>query len=401
METTDPRKADTTVTGASVKMTTVGQPSKAGACMNELMPTEESHTGFSPGLQNAPPEEIPGTPSPKMYNVQHACANETAPLGAQSFYHDVTLTTLSPPREDSTVHFDALTSFTSSPTFQSRESRDIPKSVHSHAGEEAATHLPCTYSQQRMDFADTDCNIMLSNKGPFGDGDPTAPTGYDVKPSPLDHERMFSEEEMCQSLKLQEQMFRERLLKKNQQGLENQRQMRQRLDMQDRVTHRIFQAVKELARRCDDAAKERERLTSDVAQLTKERDELVEDLREVEAAFSQLHSRYEHAKDAIGKMKENESLLKNQLTEVQTMLARRNKMLSTLKTNVEESTGAANKEIEGSRKKMNAENTVLKGQLKKAEMKINSLEKHLEQKTEENSQLTQMYDDLLSKVQQN
>ncbi|XP_064489146.1 uncharacterized protein LOC135400992 [Ornithodoros turicata] len=188
MQTTDPvlpRIADTTVTGAS---------------MNELMPTDESHTGSSPGLQNAPPEEIPGTPGPKMNNVQHACASGTS----RSFNHDITFATLNPPTEDNTVYFDALSSFTSSPTFQ---------------------------------------------------------------------ERMFSEEEMCHSLKLQGQIFRERLLKKAQQGLEKQTQMRQRLEMQDTVAHRMFQAVKEMTRRCDDAAKERERLTSDVAKLTKERDE--------------------------------------------------------------------------------------------------------------------------------
>ncbi|XP_064488915.1 ankyrin repeat domain-containing protein 26-like [Ornithodoros turicata] len=383
-------------------MSTAGKPSEAGAGMNELMPTDESHTGSSPGLQNAPSEEIPGTPGPKMNNEQHACASETAPLGAQSFYEDITFATLNSSTEDNTVYFDALSSFTSSPTFQSRDSRDIPRSGHSHAGEEAAAHLPSTYSQQRIDFADTDGNIMLWNKGPFGDGDPAAPTGHDVKPSALDHERMFSEEEMCHSLKLQEQMFRERLLKKAQQGLENQTEMRQRLEMQDRVAHRMFNAVKEMTRRCDDAAKERERLTSDVAKLTMERDELVEDLKEVEAAFLELHSRYERAKDAIGKMKENESLMNNQLTEVQTMVERRNEMLSRLKTKVEESTGATRgTKIEGSRKTMNAENTVLKGQLKKAEMKIIRLEKRLEQETEENCRLTQRYDDLISKVQQN
>ncbi|XP_064488929.1 uncharacterized protein LOC135400881 [Ornithodoros turicata] len=178
MQTTDPvlpRIADTTVTGASVTMTTAGKPPRAGAGMNELMPTDESHTGSSPELQNAPPEEIPGTPGPKMNNVQHTSASGTS----RSFNHDITFATLDPPTEDNTVYFDALSSFTSSPTFQSRDSRDIPRSGHSHAGEEAAAHLPSTYSLQRIDFADTDGNIMLWNKGPFGDGDPAAPTGYD------------------------------------------------------------------------------------------------------------------------------------------------------------------------------------------------------------------------------
>ncbi|XP_064467257.1 uncharacterized protein LOC135378232 isoform X2 [Ornithodoros turicata] len=214
-------------------------------------------------------------------------------------------------------------------------------------------------------------------------------------------EQMFSEKEMSQALKFQELMFQERLLKKDQEQSEEHKEMQRRFEFQDNAIRNMFQAIKELVKTCDGAAKERQSLTADIAKLSKERDQLVEDLRGVEAAFSDFHRRYEQAKDIIRTMKENETLLRNQLTEAQTMLDKRNQMLSTLKTKAEESIETANKEIESSRKTMDAENTVLKAQMKKAEMKINSLEKHLEQKIEENSQLTQMYDDLLSKVQQN
>ncbi|XP_064489993.1 uncharacterized protein LOC135401481 [Ornithodoros turicata] len=301
-------------------------------------------------------------------------------------------------------------------SFESRDSGSIRRSesciLHSHAGEETALDFASvknigfaidTYSPQGTDFAgvsNSNRYIMLCNQGPSGDGDHVAFTA-DVKRSALDQEHLFSEEEMEQTLKFQEQMFLERMIQKDQEWSEKHKKMRQRLEVQDSVFHEMSKHFKEISRICDDDAKERQLLIADVTKLVKERDELMEDLRGAEAAFSEVHRRNERAKDAIGKMKENETMFEIQLTEVQTMLERRNNMLCTLRTKVEESTETANKEIESSRKLMDAENTVLKAQLNKAEMKINSLKKHLEQKTEENSQLTQMYDDLLCKIQHN
>ncbi|GFU57494.1 transforming acidic coiled-coil-containing protein 1 [Trichonephila clavipes] len=59
---------------------------------------------------------------------------------------------------------------------------------------------------------------------------------------------------------------------------------------------------------------------------------------------------------------------------------------------------SANAEIESAKKSGDAEVTVLRAQLKKAEMKISSLEKDLEQKNRENTELSSICDDLIAKV---
>ncbi|GFY46457.1 transforming acidic coiled-coil-containing protein 1 [Trichonephila inaurata madagascariensis] len=59
---------------------------------------------------------------------------------------------------------------------------------------------------------------------------------------------------------------------------------------------------------------------------------------------------------------------------------------------------SANAEIESAKKSGDAEVTVLRAQLKKAEMKISSLEKDLEQKNRENIELGSICDDLIAKV---
>jgi hypothetical protein len=62
---------------------------------------------------------------------------------------------------------------------------------------------------------------------------------------------------------------------------------------------------------------------------------------------------------------------------------------------------SANSEIDKLRKSTGIELQTLKAELRKAEIKISSLELSVQQKDQENTQLTNLLEDLLSKVKPN
>ena len=71
---------------------------------------------------------------------------------------------------------------------------------------------------------------------------------------------------------------------------------------------------------------------------------------------------------------------------------------STLKKHAEEKIELANQTIGDERKAAEAEQTKLKASLKLLEIKAAKLEKQVEDKTKENEELTNICDELLSKV---
>ncbi|XP_029836064.2 uncharacterized protein LOC8026898 isoform X1 [Ixodes scapularis] len=229
-------------------------------------------------------------------------------------------------------------------------------------------------------------------------------------------EPMFSEKEMTQALKYQELMFQERLLKKDQDYMKEQDKLREEAEAwrakfehlgglyeQQENTMMMLkshneQIVSAIERHVLGKKKDTDEKTASLQKITKERDQLAGDLHNMEIAFADFHRRYEKAKQAISTLKENESILKQQLADYREGVEKSNQMFNLLKAKTEESLEGASKEIEDSKKNFQADITVLRGQLKKAEMDNSCLEKRLEQKTEENAQLAKLYDDLLSQV---
>ncbi|EEC03523.1 transforming acidic coiled-coil containing protein, putative [Ixodes scapularis] len=235
---------------------------------------------------------------------------------------------------------------------------------------------------------------------------------------------MFSEKEMTQALKYQELMFQERLLKKDQDYMKEQDKLREEAEAwrakfehlgglyeQQENTMMMLkrqvlaanarhneQIVSAIERHVLGKKKDTDEKTASLQKITKERDQLAGDLHNMEIAFADFHRRYEKAKQAISTLKENESILKQQLADYREGVEKSNQMFNLLKAKTEESLEGASKEIEDSKKNFQADITVLRGQLKKAEMDNSCLEKRLEQKTEENAQLAKLYDDLLSQV---
>uniref|UniRef100_A0A131XGJ7 Putative regulation of microtubule-based process n=1 Tax=Hyalomma excavatum TaxID=257692 RepID=A0A131XGJ7_9ACAR len=227
---------------------------------------------------------------------------------------------------------------------------------------------------------------------------------------------MFSEKEMSQALKYQELMFQERLIKKDQDCVRQLDAVRQEVEgyrskleesqkfcqIQEKALQYLQRdnenVVAALQSFIKDIQKERADHEDNLQKVVKDRDQLAEDLHRMEMTFADFHRRYEKAKQVITVMKENETLLKQQLTDANEALEKNCHMVHLIKTKTEETIEGANKEVENTKRNFEADITVLKGQLKKATMTINSLEKRLEQKNEENTELTKLYDDLLNQV---
>lgn len=148
------------------------------------------------------------------------------------------------------------------------------------------------------------------------------------------------------------------------------------------------------------ADKEREKLSYDEERLrlTAERDQAVEDLRGVEAAFADVHRKYERTKSMVEEIKQNEDTLKRYIDEYQSKSRKQEEKYQRLKQHAEETLDKANREIEHLSKSQDSEIARLTAMLKKAEMKAVSLERTVEQKNKENEELTTICDELIAKV---
>ncbi|GFT44362.1 transforming acidic coiled-coil-containing protein 3 [Nephila pilipes] len=123
-----------------------------------------------------------------------------------------------------------------------------------------------------------------------------------------------------------------------------------------------------------------------------------EDLQSVENTFADFHKRYEQCKGMLKTYKENEEHLKQVISDFQTKVKEHEQMYSMLQERSEEMLEKASSEVVSVKRAGEAQMTVLKAQLKKAEMKISSLESDIKQIKIENSQLGGICDDLMAKV---
>merc|ERR1712088_1086061 len=112
--------------------------------------------------------------------------------------------------------------------------------------------------------------------------------------------------------------------------------------------------------------KERENFILEKSRLELERDQAAQDLQNVEAAFADVHRKYERTKSVVEGFKQNEDTLKTCLEECSTKLQKQDERYDRLKSH--------------------AEIARLTAMLKRTEMKATSLERSVEQKVKENDE---------------
>jgi len=148
------------------------------------------------------------------------------------------------------------------------------------------------------------------------------------------------------------------------------------------------------------AEKEREQVYNEIARdrVQNERNQILEDLQAVERAFNDLHRKYERTKEVVAGFKTNEDLLKSTVEDLSIRYKRGEERYELLKSHAETKLNEANSRIAEIQRSKSAEIAKLTALLRKAEMRVSSLERSLEQKSRENQELTTICDELIGKV---
>merc|ERR1712142_607248 len=148
------------------------------------------------------------------------------------------------------------------------------------------------------------------------------------------------------------------------------------------------------------AEKEREQVCHEIERdrVQNERNQILEDLQAVERAFNDLHRKYERTKEVVAGFKANEDTLKSTVEDLSSRYKKGEERYEVLKEHAETKLSEASSRMEEVTKTKAAEIAKLTALLRKAEMRVASLERSLEQKTRENQELTTICDELIGKV---
>ncbi|XP_074129663.1 transforming acidic coiled-coil-containing protein 3 [Sminthopsis crassicaudata] len=148
-----------------------------------------------------------------------------------------------------------------------------------------------------------------------------------------------------------------------------------------------------------DAQKQKEVTKAEVQKILSEKQQITADLNSMEKSFSDLFKRLEKQKEVLEGYQKNEEALKKCVEDYLLRIEKEERRYKALKAHAEEKLNLANEEIAQVRSKAKAETLALQANLRKEQMRVQSLEKSLEQKTKENDELTKICDDLISKME--
>ncbi|XP_067277706.1 uncharacterized protein tacc2 isoform X3 [Pseudorasbora parva] len=135
-----------------------------------------------------------------------------------------------------------------------------------------------------------------------------------------------------------------------------------------------------------------------IQQLILEKDQALADLNSVEKSLADLFRRYEKMKDVLEGFRKNEDVLKKCAQEYLSRVRKEEQRYQALKIHAEEKLDKANAEIAQVRAKAKQEQAAHQASLRKEQMKVDSLERTLEQKNKEIEELTKICDELIAKM---
>ncbi|XP_069060052.1 transforming acidic coiled-coil-containing protein 3 [Pleurodeles waltl] len=149
----------------------------------------------------------------------------------------------------------------------------------------------------------------------------------------------------------------------------------------------------------EDSLKQKEQAKLEAQKLMLEKQQLQIDLNSTEKSFSELFKRFEKQKEGIEGFRKNEEALKKCVENYAAKVQKEEQRYQALKAHAEEKINKANEEIAQVRGKSKSEVAAFQATLRKEQMRIQSLEQALEQKTKENDELTKICDDLIMKME--
>ncbi|MGH0142325.1 UNVERIFIED_CONTAM: hypothetical protein FKN15_039938 [Acipenser sinensis] len=129
-----------------------------------------------------------------------------------------------------------------------------------------------------------------------------------------------------------------------------------------------------------DGQKQKEAAIAEIQKVNEEKQQVLLDLSSMEKSFSDLFKRFDKQKEVIEGYRKNEETLKRCAQEYLARIKKEEQRYQTLKAHAEEKISLANEEIAQVRTKSKAENAALQATLRREQMKIQSLDRSLEQK---------------------
>ncbi|XP_062822454.1 transforming acidic coiled-coil-containing protein 3-like isoform X4 [Anolis carolinensis] len=149
----------------------------------------------------------------------------------------------------------------------------------------------------------------------------------------------------------------------------------------------------------EEGESQKELAKKELQKVLDEKQQVVSDLKSMEKSFSELFKRFEKQKEAIEGFQRNEEALKKCVEEYLARIKKEEQRYQALKAHAEEKLCKANEAIAQARSKAKTKALALQATLRKEQMRIQSLEKSIEQKTKENEELIKNCDDLISKME--
>ncbi|XP_063304480.1 transforming acidic coiled-coil-containing protein 1 isoform X3 [Pelobates fuscus] len=163
----------------------------------------------------------------------------------------------------------------------------------------------------------------------------------------------------------------------------------------------VAEYEKTIAQMIEDEQRGKMASQKNLQQLTLEKDQAITDLNSVERSLSDLFRRYENLKGVLEGFKKNEEALKKCAQDYLARVKQEEQRYQALKLHAEEKLNKANEEIAQVRTKAKAESAALTATLRKEQMKVDSLERALQQKNQEIEELTKICDELIAKMGRN
>ncbi|XP_053524486.1 transforming acidic coiled-coil-containing protein 2 isoform X4 [Artibeus jamaicensis] len=160
----------------------------------------------------------------------------------------------------------------------------------------------------------------------------------------------------------------------------------------------VAEYEKTIAQMIEDEQREKSVSHQAVQQLVLEKEQALADLNSVEKSLADLFRRYEKMKEVLEGFRKNEEVLKKCAQEYLSRVKKEEQRYQALKVHAEEKLDRANAEIAQVRGKAQQEQAAYQASLRKEQLRVDALERTLEQKNKEIEELTKICDELIAKM---
>ncbi|KAJ8317373.1 hypothetical protein KUTeg_005277 [Tegillarca granosa] len=161
----------------------------------------------------------------------------------------------------------------------------------------------------------------------------------------------------------------------------------------------LMMVVKEYEKMIQQFIDEKEKGKESTTKLKQERDQALEDVQSLENSFADLHKRYEKLRAAMEARRKNEELLKKCAEDFKNKLVKADEKILALKKDAESKLARAQQENEQLKADKEKDHAISETLIKRKDLQIDSLQKSYDQKVNEVTELTNLCEELMAKVQ--